>query len=423
MAAATYTPTTSSSGLNKIWRKVQGELQQGLQFMSEEWEALDDLENFDIDWSAREITVPIDINEGAGVASIPEGGYEARPSSPNVEEITLSWVLFNKRFTASKTARWIDTKNPEAELKKQLVYQGMKAVQDLGRHFSDYSYGYSTGVLALTDSDLAGGTDTLTLKDAYGDATTNIDTAAYLAAMFKVGDWVAAINDSTLVTSGIGEITAITAATPSIAVTWNGSASDTTNDLKIVKANSLENTTLAGTDFNKGLVGWLEMLTSTSVHSLASSSVANWSVAYSDTAAGRFSGVKLHRAKDEIRNEGGGKVTDMVIDQGVYRDLIALQQAALRFSDPFAMELDGDVKSKGMKIFSSRRVPPGMVILYDRKSVKRMSLLPKPGERLAWSDGEKIKDQSGYVFCLDFPCQRVVTNRKNLAYFQNQTSQ
>jgi hypothetical protein len=44
--------------------------------------------------------------------------------------------------------------------------------------------------------------------------------------------------------------------------------------------------------------------------------------------------------------------------QGVYRDQLSLYQAAVRYDDPFAMEMDGDVKSKGRKFFKSRRVPP-----------------------------------------------------------------
>lgn len=418
---ATYTPTTSASGLNKIWRKVQGELQPGINFMSEEWEMLEDLKNFDIDWSAREITVPIDLNEGAGVASIAEGAYEARPSSPNVEEITLTWILLNKRFTASKTARWIHQRNPEAELKSQLLYQGKKAIEDIGRHYSDYSYGFSTGILAKTNTNVTTSTSeqTLTLIDGYGVA--GIDSpGSYLTSMFKVGDYIAVLTTAAALNM-IGQVTDVDAANGTIGWTPNAApTSDSDDGLLIVKANSLGNTVVGDTDYNRGLVGFLDMMTSASLHSLTHD---NWVAALADTNGGRFSGVRLHKAKDEINNEGGGKVTDLLMAQGVYRDLIALQSAALRFSDPFAMELDGDVKSKGIKIHKTRRVPAGYTMLFDRKSVYRMNLLPKPEKGPAWDDGEKIKDQSGYVFCLDFPCQMVCTNRKNLAYFTGLTEQ
>ena len=420
MADATYS-VTANAAVNKIWRKVQGDLQTALQFECEEWEMLDDLNEFDIDWSAREITVPLDINEGSGVATIPEGGKEARPSSPNAEEITLTWSLFNKRFTISKTARWIDQNSRDAQIERQIVFQGMHAVRDIKRHFSDYFYGFSTAYLARVDD--AGGSltaatsHTIPLKDAYGVA--GIDTAAYIAAMFKVGDFVAALDSGSLVTNAIGEVTAVSASTPSITVTWNGSADPDDGD-HIVKANSLENTTVTGTDYNLGLTGVLDSMTSTSVHSLSSSSVANWAVAYSDTASGRFSGTKLHRAKQEIGNEGGGKLNMVLWDQGVERDVLLQERAALRFDNPFSLEIDGAVKSRGVKFSATRRVPPGYVFGMDKGSFRRMTLIPKPGTP-AWDDGHKLEDSSGFVFSLDYPCALVHLNRKNYSYFSNQT--
>lgn len=418
--AAPYQPTTSSAGLNKLWRKVQGKLQTGLNFVSEEWSELKSLKNFEIDWSAREITVPIDIVEGTGVASIPEGGWEARPSSPNVEEITLTWVLFNKRFTATKTAKYIDKHNPQAELKKQLVYQGMKAVQALGRHYSDYFYGYGTAILARTSTNATQASGVYTLDQGYDATVTN---GAFITDKFKVGDWVALIRAGALVTNGIGQVTAVTAATPSITVTWNGSVDADANDF-IVKANSLENTTIDGTDYNRGLTGLLDIAKSASVHNLSSASVANWSVAGADTTGGRLSGMRIHKAKDEIANYGGGKGKRLILSQGVYRDLVAQMQGALRFSDPMSLELDGEVKSKGLSFFKSRRVPPGYAFMFDGDSLFKMTLLPNPdGENPSWEDGDKLQDQSGYVFSLDWPMQMVVTNRKNFYYYSGLTEQ
>lgn len=417
MATATYSVLTNSS-VNKIYRKVQGDLQTAFQFECEEWDMVDELSEFDIDWSAREITVPLDINEGAGVATLPEGGYEARPYSVNAEEITLSWQHFNKRFTISKMARWVDEKSRDAQIERQIMFQGRQAIRDLQRHYSDYSYGFSTGYLARCSATQgAASSHTITLIDAYGVA--GIDGAAYLGGLFKDGDWVALVQSGALVSNAIGEVTAVSTSTPSITVTWNGSVSVTANDY-IVKANSLENTTITGTDYNRGLVGWLDATSSASVHSLSSSSVPNWDIAYSDTASGQFNGVKLHRAKQEIANEGGGKLNLLVIDQAVYRDMIKQERAALRFDDAFGMEIDGDVKSKGVKFFQSRRVPAGYVFGADKKSVRKMTLLGKPGAP-GWDDAYKLENQSGFVFNIDWPVAQVWLNRKNLVYFSNQT--
>jgi hypothetical protein len=67
-------------------------------------------------------------------------------------------------------------------------------------------------------------------------------------------------------------------------------------------------------------------------------------------------------------------------------------------------------------------VPNGFVFMFDRKSLRKLSLLPKPGQP-AWDDGYKLQDQSGFIFPIDYPCQLVVTNRANFAYAQNQSEQ
>lgn len=424
MSAATYTPTLSTD-VTKIWHKIQTDVQQGLTFMSEEWEQMNDLTQFKVDWTSREILVPLDITKGAGIASIPEGGYEARPSSPAPQELSLSWVLFNGRFTVSKTVNWIRQKSPAAMIEDQMKYQAAKKVQDLGRHFADYFYGKTTGYLAQTSTAATQSSGTYTLYNAYGESTiagSDAASAAFIGRKFNVGDYVALINTGALVSNAIGVITAVSNTTPSITVTWNGSVTSTAGDY-VVKANSLENTTIAGTDYNGGLTGLLDMCLTASVHGLSSSSVADWSVAYSSTTGSRLTGVRLRKAIQEIKNYGGGTVDKVFLDQGVERDMISLQQAAVRFADPMAMELDGTVKYGNTKFMATRRVPPGWAIPVASKSIRRMTLLPKPDGTPVWEDGEKIVDRSAYVFSIDFPCATVCLNRKNLSYFNGLTQQ
>lgn len=423
MPNATYEPTTSAGALNKLWRKVQGEVATGLNFASEEWQQLDDLKNFKIDWSFREITFPVRINKGYGVSSIAEGGWEARPSSSTLEEATINWVQFNKRFTASLMASYVAKNNGEAQLKEQLMYQAVDAIDTLAGHYSEYFYGYSTAVLAITDTDVSGTTGTITLKNAYGSAALNDFT--HLASLFRVGDVVALIaagSDALIDANAIGTITAINAATPSITLAFIGSvAAFTTNGIRVVKANSLDQT-ITGTDLNRGIVGLLDMATSTSVQGISSSSVPDWSPAMADVAGGRLSGIRIRKAKDEIKNFGGGNADLLVIDQGVHRDLIAQQQVALRFTDPFALELDGEVKNKGLTFFKSRRTPPGFAWLLAKRSFNRMNLLPKPTPGgITWKDGEKLEDRNALVFSMDWPAQMVTTNRKDMAYWSGLT--
>jgi hypothetical protein len=113
----------------------------------------------------------------------------------------------------------------------------------------------------------------------------------------------------------------------------------------------------------------------------------------------------------------------VVIDQGVRRDLLSLQQAALRFDDPFALEIDGEIKSKGVTFFDSRRVPSGRVYVYDKSSIKKLNVMPTPdGGGMAWGDAIRMENQAGYVFPINWVTQLVCLNRKNLAYFSSQTT-
>lgn len=424
MAQATYSPTTSETDMVKVWRKVQGDLMTGFNFMAEEYEMLDSLKQFKIDWSAREIIVPIDLNEGAGVASIPEGGWEAVPSSPSVEEITLSWILLNKRFTATLTAQYIDQRNQEAMIRRQIVHQGKKAVEAIGQTFADYFYGFSTGYIARLETDPGGAntSHTLSLDDGYGVA--GIDTNSFIVDKIKVGDRVALVRSAALVTNAIGTVTARDKSAGTIAVTWIGSV-DPAEDDYLVKANSQENESLAGTDYNRGLTGLLEVTTSASVHSLSSSTNENWDVALNDSTSARFDTVYLLQAQDSIADAGGGSVTDILMARGVYRDALDNLHGMVRFDSPFSLQLDGELKSRGVNIRRTKRVPNGYVFAYDKKSFRRMTLLRKPsaGSPPNWGDGEKIPDRSARVFSIDFPVATVCTNRGNFAVFSGKTEQ
>lgn len=412
MATATTVITTSGTSVSNLWRIVQGELAQGLQFDNDEWDMVDDfVPPEDLPFSARSVTIPIDMREGAGIASIPEGGFEARESSPNAREITVTMQQFNGRFNASRLAMYAD--KPAAQVEKQLKYQGAHKIRDLSRHFSDYFYGVSNGYLAQASATQTQTTMTITLQGGYGVA--GITDGTFLANKFKVGDWVAGINGGALVTNAIGEITAVTTA-PRIVVVFNGSTTITSADY-IVKANSKGNTTLAHTDYSRGLVGMVDITTTASVHSLSSATDANWDVAYSDTTTGRFNGLEVIRAEDEIRNEGGGKVTHILIDQGVRRDWINYERAALRFSDPMSMETDGSIKSKGRKIIPSKRVPPGYVYTFDKSALSKWTLLPKPDGKFNWGDGKEYIDENAMVFRIDLPIALITRNRKKFAYF------
>lgn len=418
MAAASYSVSTSSVDLSSIWRKVQAGIVVAAQFGVDEWNALLQAKRFNVDWSAREITMELDIQDDVGTAMIPEGGKEARPSSPNTVTSTLTWVLANKRFTISKTAQYIAQRTPQAQLESQLKYQARKALQGIRRKFGDMFYGFSTGTAAICSASAA---SAVAIKDMYGIANLGSVSANRRATdLFKVGDYIVALNPTgPALRAAPVQITAVDRVNQKLSV--NGDMSVVAADL-ITFGNNLENTTLAGgTERNQWITGLLDIGTSTSLHSVSGSTYSKWTAALNDSTGGRFNGIKLRRAKQLINNQGGGEADTVWWAQGVENDVVAQLQAGVRFDDAFSMEMDGRPVSKGIQFKTTLRVPDGYAFIYDSKnSIQRMTLLPEPGAP-AFDDGDKLQDDSGLVFSLDFPAAVVCTNRSNVALYSGLT--
>jgi len=407
----------------ELYRKVQAGVLEAAQFGVPEWNMLGKLEKFDVDWSAREITVELDINDDYGTASIVEGGKEARPSSVSVETATLTWILLNNRFTRSLTAKYIQQGTPRALLMNQLKFQGKKAVQGIRRKCGDMFYGFSTGILCDISSVA---TDTITLKNMYGVSGEGAAAdARQCSDLFRAGDYIAVLNPTgpALRANGIVLVDSVSTTNNTITGSAVSDITSPTAEDYIVMANSLENTTLAGgTEYNLNFVGLLDACTSTSIHSLSGDTYPKWTAGFADTGGGRMTGIKLRKMKQGINNSGGGTLNTVLWSQGVENDVVAQLQAGLRFSDAFNMEMDGQAKSKGVTFMASRFTPDGWVFGFDKKSVKKMTLLPEPsapGE----GAGDKLQDDSGEVFSLDYPAAMVYTNRGNLGYLSGVTEQ
>lgn len=426
-AVATYN-VTKSTDLNGLWRKVQDVLREATNFLFPEWDDLKAFKNANIDWSTREILAPLDLAEGSGIASIPEGGWEARPSTPNVVEATWTWVHLNGRFTLAKINKMIHMRNKAAFIADNLKFSGKKKIEALGQWVADSFYGFSTGVRAKVGTLVNNTTTaiTVTLVDAYGiaglgSAGVNGDDP-YVSTNFRPNEYVAFIRAGALVANSIGQITSQDPTAGTIIVTFAVAPTLAAAD-SVVFANSLENTTLEGTDYNKGLQGVLEAMTSVSLMGISSAAQPRWKPAYSNTAATRFTPVQLRRMRQAIGNRGGGEMTDLRWTFGVENDVFAQLQAGVLFPDMKSLEMDGDPKAKGLTIKATRKMPPGYVFGWDRTSVRKMVLLPNDPTSPTWEDGEKIPDRSAYVFPVDYPLQIVWLNRGNLAYASNKTEQ
>ena len=420
MAEVAYSATRTTD-LNGLWRKVQGPLRVAANVMFEEWDELKAFSKFDADWSSREITAPFDVYDETGVASIEEGDWEAEPTSVGTVDGSFTWILMNARFSITKTAKMIDRHSKGAMIENQFKFQGRKKIQAMRRKLADEFYGTSSSVKALVNAISSGDNTTaqvITLKNGYNQA--DIQDGGHIANLFRVKERVAFVRAGVLV--GIGRVTAVSvvAGVATLGVAFAANVDVNANDA-IVFANSMGNTTLSHTDWNKGLTGWLDMLKAPTLQGISRASVENWKPARAEETAGRFTNVSFRRMKQALENRGA-KLTNIMIDQGVENDIFDQLQAGLRFSDAFSMELDGQPKARGVSWKAPRRMLPGYVFGYDKSVMQKMVLLPDPSEP-AWEDGDKIQDKHGHVFAMDYPAQFVCTNPGGIGYESNKQRQ
>lgn len=416
--AAAITRTTD---LNGLWRKVQGTLLVLTNVMFEEWDVMKALQEFDVDWSTREISTPLDVFDEIGVASILEGDYEAVPSSVGTVDAFFTWIMLNARFNITKTARYLDERQKRAAITSQFEYQGKKKIEAMRRRLADYFYGGSSGVMAVVDTIVSGDnttTQVIDFKDGY--ALPSVQDGTYIANLFRRNERVGFIRAGALV--GFGRITSVSVAAGKcrLGLTFAENTNVNAND-QIVFANSMGNETIDHTDFNKGLTGWADGLYAGALQGVDRAAVENFRPALADTAAGRFTNVGFRKHKQAIENRGG-RLSTLMVDQGVDNDLFDQLQAGVRFADTFGLELDGRVKAKGVSYKTPRRMLPGHVISLGDEAVKKMVLLPDP-KQPAWGDGDKIQDKSGHVYSMDYPCQMVHTNPGHVAFSANKTRQ
>jgi len=416
------TDITLSTAVNTLWRKEQGGLHSAFNFEVEEFGWLEQLSQFNMNYSTREVFKPLDLTEEVGAADIPEGGYEARTGSVKPTDASFTFTIKNVRFTITRLAQAIQRKNAKAMIAGQMRHQGRKKMQALARVCGFQFYGHSTNVLFTTTTVATSTTDDYTLANAFGNTTLAISDKNYIAKMVKAGDYVALVRAGALVPNAIGIVNAdvdTSGGSATVNVTWAGSVTSASGD-QFVLANNIEDTTLAdGTSYNRGWVGILDALFTTSVHGISSATVANWSPALLETNSGAaFTSIKLMKIKDEIGNYSNGSLKRLYMAQGVYRDFTNTQLGKVEFDDILDLEMEADLKSKRLGVMKSRKTPPGMVIGNDPSEHKRWNLFPKANESM-WDDGDKIEGRSAMAFSMEFPSQTVHTSRKAWAAIYN----
>jgi hypothetical protein len=220
---------------------------------------------------------------------------------------------------------------------RQIKWQSLKCIEAVMRKYGFMFYGFSTGVLCKNSGTQgAAASHTLTLKDPFGlsSLSTGPNYKAYLASMFVVGEGVALLsNSTTLRANAIGNVTALSATTPSIDVTWvPGNATPTDNDL-VVYANGVTGQTISETDANKWNVGLLDANTSTSVHGVSSGTESTWASALNDSNGGSLDFVKGKKIRQALENKGDTTLKRIVYSNGVENDFQARERGALLWTN------------------------------------------------------------------------------------------
>ncbi|BAH38869.1 MAG TPA: hypothetical protein DGD08_08540 [Gemmatimonas aurantiaca] len=396
---------TTAAMMAKTLRKVAADAQEGFNFTSPEVDVLKKVPEADVDYSLRETLFPADLNETGGVASLVDFGKLANPSVTGLEEGIGYLVHFNKRFNRSTLTRLV-AKGKSNQIEDQFKYSMAKSVKALNRRVSIGFWGSSSGILALTDTDLTTSlSQTLTMRAAHG--VTGLDDAGYLADLFVPGDAAGNDGDGVAVleagvVKGVGKITAKSRSGGTITIAFDvAPTASTTNGLQIVLCNAI-GSTLTQTDYNKALVGWADALTASALHSITH---PEWAPAVYDTSNVRFSPLLYQRGRDEMALRGDGTISHVFWDAAVKRDAWDNRASLQRFNDTATFTLDADIKAKNATNVVSRFVPPGWVTAFDvSKAVKRVDIVPALDNSSSGGSedgGKEYIDEAGKVYELN----------------------
>lgn len=426
--AATANLITGGTDLVKLQRKVQGAVLWKTMKKTPEWSLLGTMPGSELAHSKREVTQVLVLDEQGGGAFIPEFGYEARARTEAPNEATYTYAQYNDRFSISTLSRMLSESDRAAYLKDQIRFQVDRMHQGFARRFSQTVYGLSSGLICKTSTNATSASQTLTLIDAYGQTDAASDNAGFLARMFSVGDWIAIVRAGAIITNGFGEVTARSEANGTISVTMVGSADVDAND-EIYFAASVEQDAAqtSSCDLNQWPVGLVDARGTDSFHGIASSTVPGWAAGH-DSSGGRMNGTKVKVGKHFIENKAGSGPYWFIQSQGVERDIYNQQVAAVRFSNPMNMTLDGDV-AIGEKItpFSSKYVPPGFAALIPKKNLLKWPLTPLPdpdtGKLPDFQDTtevDKVADRAGHYIGLDVVWGNII-HRHQAQFWSNLT--
>jgi len=425
----TYTTVASMA---ELYKKTNTAVKVALKRKTEEYDWFDDFPEELITPSGNEMRIVLDVQYQPDTAAmIPDGGWEAVLTTAPAQHGLFTFVQANFRYSFTTLEQAFDRRGRAGQIQAQTLYASIKAVENFARKIGKQTYGFSTGTVAMV-AQTAGAAGTVQngvrLKNGYGSTLIPGGTLAYstyLSNLFRgalapsLGDPIALIRGGVLIEfgnvvtspstgSGVGFIDTV----------WNSSITPTVDDL-IVPAAAVTDAALTATDQNRWPVGLLDGMTSASVHGFSG---ANWFAGYSNTAGGRLSYQLQEAMINGLWNNGGVRMNRAIMSQGIRRDVIAGERAALRY-DNTRFNLNGEISSDGIRYYTSVLAPPGLFMGWNSDCITKRVLSDKPDYEGGPSmfELDKVQDRGAYAASYNFVYARIWTNRGGTGYASNLT--
>lgn len=419
-AVAATTVTTMAD----LYEKTNTDVKTAIKLTTEEakWFRAYPKENITV--SGNENRVPLILTQPLAPAMIPDGGNEARMTSPAPTHGTFMPVQMNQRFGYTGLAQALTNRARGAMIEDQTAFQASMAAYSFGRAIGLHTYGTTVGTVALVKTTQgASATVVIPLKDAFGSSTlcpgTGTEQLAYLSSLFRVGDQIAVINGSTLVE--FGRVTASSAG--NLSVTFAASMTATAGD-KIVFANTDSDITITGTDYNNWSIGFTDILLSDSVLGATTTSYPAWAAGSSASASQRLSFSVKEKMLNDCYNASGATLDRFILPQGVRRDAISAELGGRRY-DSAETDIEGDLSAgSGQQYLTSQLAIPGTLIGFYSQALRKIELsdLPEDGAGKGIFKLDKVQGKSQIAASYDYYFQKIPSSRAACGYACNLTS-
>ena len=415
------------SNLSQLFKKSNTKLLSALQDQTPELRWLRKTPMAALIPSGLEMRLILNVLFQGGTQMIPDGGYESTMTVAQPQYGTVAFNQLNARFGLTGLGRMYDRFANNGQVMRLNFYAAKKVLEGMGRKLGYQTYGYTTGTVAVVDTNATVTTNTnVLLKQPFGtsliantNATATANELTYMAQLFRsTQDVIGPINGGNVVTNGQGSIVSVTNSTGSINVTTAGGSSTWTAGDAIVFFNSVTQTTVAGTELNLWPVGLFDATQSTSVHSLSSTTAPNWS-SYTDSSGGRYGFIKQRKGEQYIDNYGGTTPDTLILSNGVLNDATAAERAARIYSGTSMFDLNGNLEKKGVEIRTSLLAPPRTAFLYDSDAYTKLELgdLPSDSGSPDLFTPDKLPNQDQWAMAANYAYLRAVTNRAAIACF------